>query len=81
MKRTIVYTAILAGSLFAVAGCNKQLETTPQTELTELKTFEDVQSALLGSYEGFKSNRYYNNPAASGSASAFSALPDLMGDD
>lgn len=81
MKRTLLYTAVLAGSLFAMASCNKQLETTPQTELTELKTFEDVQSALLGSYEGFKSTRYYNNPAASGSASAWSALPDLMGDD
>lgn len=81
MKRTILYTSILATSLFALVACNKQLETTPQTELTELKTFEDVQSALLGAYEGFKSNNYYNNPAASGTTSAWSALPDMMGDD
>lgn len=80
MKR-IVYTTILASSLLAFIGCHKQLETRPQTELTELKTFEDVQNALLGAYQGFKSNRYYHNPAASGTGSAFSALPEMMGDD
>lgn len=81
MKRSFLYTTLLAGGLFTMLSCNKQLETEPQTELTELETFEDVQSALLGSYEGFKSTRYYDNPAASGTASAWSALPDLMGDD
>ncbi len=81
MKRSLFYISIVAVGLSLLAACNKQLETKPQTELTELKTFEDVQSALQGSYEGFKSTRYYNNPAASGSASAWSALPDMMGDD
>ena len=81
MKRSLFYISIVAVGLSLLAACNKQLETKPQTELTEFKTFEDVQSALQGSYEGFKSTRYYNNPAASGSASAWSALPDMMGDD
>jgi hypothetical protein len=81
MKRIFLYTTILAGGLLVISSCNKQLETKPQTELIELKTFEDVQSALQGSYEGFKSSRYYDNPAASGTASAWSALPDMMGDD
>lgn len=81
MKKIVLYTAALVVIGFGSISCNKQLETKPQTELVELETFEDVQSALLGAYEGFKSNRYYNNPAASGTASAYSALPDMMGDD
>lgn len=67
--------------LFTMVSCEKRLDIQPQTQLTELNTFDDVNSALNGVYNGFKSDSYYNNRAASGSASAFSALPDLMGDD
>ncbi len=65
----------------ATTSCKKQLDTTPDTSLTELKNFDDVKSAISGAYAGFKSDSYYGNPASSGTASAWSALPDLMGDD
>nr|WP_294904635.1 RagB/SusD family nutrient uptake outer membrane protein [uncultured Lacibacter sp.] len=61
--------------------CKKPLDTVPDTSLTDLKTFDDVRSALRGAYDGFQSNNYYGNPGASGTASGWSALPDLMGDD
>ncbi len=64
-----------------VFGCKKQLETTPQTSLLELTSFTDIQAALRGVYDGFQSSNYYNNTANSGTPSAYSALPDLMGDD
>jgi len=75
-----IYTAATVMTI-GFAGCNKKLDTVPDTSLTDLKTFDDVRSALRGAYDGFQSNNYYNNPAASGSPSAFSALPELMGDD
>ncbi|NCU04407.1 MAG: RagB/SusD family nutrient uptake outer membrane protein, partial [Chitinophagaceae bacterium] len=61
--------------------CKKPLDTVPDTSLTDLKTFDDVRSALRGAYDGFQSNNYYGNPGASGTPSGWSALPDLMGDD
>lgn len=67
--------------LFSIVSCEDRLDIEPQTQLTELKTFNDVNSALNGCYLGFKSGSYYNNPSASGSPSPWSALPDLMGDD
>jgi hypothetical protein len=82
MKR-INKAIYLAAALFLIGmgACNKKLDTVPDTSLTELKTFDDVRSALRGAYDGFQSNNYYNNPAASGSPSGWSALPELMGDD
>jgi hypothetical protein len=74
-------TMLLATVSMGLWACTKNLETTPDTSLTELKTFDDVKSALLGTYDGFQSNSYYNSPAASGSSSAWSTLPELMGDD
>lgn len=73
----------LAGIAFLllVVSCKKELETTPDTSLTALTTFADIKSALQGCYAGFQSPNYYNNTAASGSGSGWSALPDLMGDD
>jgi hypothetical protein len=78
VKTTSFLLAFFATGLMA---CTKSLETTPDTSLTALKTIDDVQNALRGAYDGFQSNRYYHNPAASGNASAWSALPELMGDD
>lgn len=77
-KLTVV--AFIAFLLTAVS-CKKELDTTPQTSLTELKTFENIKSALQGSYAGFQSSNYYDNAAASGTGSGWSGLPDLMGDD
>jgi hypothetical protein len=74
-------TVLLATVSLGLGACTKNLETTPDTSLTELRTFDDVRSALLGAYDGFQSPNYYNSPAASGSASAWSTLPELMGDD
>jgi starch-binding outer membrane protein, SusD/RagB family len=78
-KTKIFSTTIVA--ILLLASCKKQLETTPQTALLELKTFDDIKGALRGVYDGFQSSNYYNNTANSGTPSAFSALPDLMGDD
>ncbi|MEJ8819293.1 RagB/SusD family nutrient uptake outer membrane protein [Lacibacter sp. H407] len=76
-----VYYIMLALVLTGLVACKKPLDTVPDTSLTDLKTFDDVRSALRGAYDGFQSNNYYGSPAASGSASAWSALPELMGDD
>lgn len=67
--------------LTAFMACKKPLDTVPDTSLTELKTFDDVRNALRGAYSGFQNNNYYGSPAASGSASGWSSLPELMGDD
>ena len=72
---------MLALLFTGIGACKKPLDTIPDTSLTDLKTFDDVRSALRGAYDGFQSNNYYGSPAASGSASAWSALPELMGDD
>lgn len=73
--------ALLMLLLIGISSCRKQLDTFPQTSLVDITTFEDLQSALRGTYDGFQSNNYYGNPAASGTASGWSALPELMGDD
>lgn len=79
LKNIIPVLLMVAGLGFS--SCNKQLDTFPQTSLVEITTFDDLQSALRGAYDGFQSNNYYGNPAASGTPSGWSALPDLMGDD
>lgn len=74
-------TLTFLACVFTITSCKKELETTPQTSLTDLNSFEVIKNSLKGCYEGFKSSSYYNNTAASGSGSGWSALPDLMGDD
>jgi hypothetical protein len=76
-------TLYIFSSLFIIgfSACNKELETLPEGSLVELTTFDDIKSALRGAYVGFQSDNYYNNRAASGTASGWSALPELMGDD
>lgn len=82
MKNICKLTAIaVIICLLTAVSCKKELDTTPQTSLIELKTFDDIKSALQGCYAGFQSSNYYNNTAASGTGSGWSALPDLMGDD
>lgn len=76
-----VYYIMLVLLLTGFMACKKPLDTVPDALLSDLKTFDDVRSALRGAYDGFQSNNYYGSPAASGSASAWSALPELMGDD
>lgn len=75
----IAYLSIFCFTL--ICSCSKELNTNPDTFRIEIKTFEDVKSVLYGSYGGFQSSNYYENKAASGDASGWSALPDLMGDD
>jgi hypothetical protein len=72
---------LLVLAFVAAAGCNKSLDTKPETSLLELKTFDDVRSALRGAYDGFQNLNYYHSPAASGAPGGFSALPEMMGDD
>jgi hypothetical protein len=69
------------GAIGVLAGCNKNLDRQPDTILNNINTFDDLRSALRGSYNGFKANGYYNAPAASGTGSGWSATPELMGDD
>jgi starch-binding outer membrane protein, SusD/RagB family len=78
MKQVCYMLALL---LVTMQACKKPLDTMPDTSLTELKTFDDIRNALRGAYDGFQSNNYYGSPAASGSASGWSSLPELMGDD
>lgn len=80
MKSKPVY-ALLLFLLTGLAACKKPLNTSPEDRLLEIVTFDDVRNALRGAYSGFQSNRYYGSPSASGSASAWSSLPELMGDD
>ncbi|MFY7963577.1 MAG: RagB/SusD family nutrient uptake outer membrane protein, partial [Chitinophagaceae bacterium] len=73
-------------SLVAIIGtigtaCNKQIDTTPDAIKSEYLTFDDVRAARVGTYDALQSASYYQNAAASGSASGWSQLPDLMGDD
>ncbi len=72
---------MLVTAALVLPGCTKQLDTRPDTVLTSLRTFDDIKNALNGCYDGFQSNNYYNSPAASGSGSGWSTIPDLMGDD
>jgi starch-binding outer membrane protein, SusD/RagB family len=81
MKKVIIYILTLIVLISGGTGCKKQLETKPQTSLLQLSTFADVQAGLRGVYDGFQSTNYYSNNANSGNPSAFSALPELMGDD
>ena len=74
-------TLTFIACVLTITSCKKELETTPQTSLTDLNSFEVIKNSLKGCYEGFKSSSYYNNTAASGTGSGWSALPDLMGDD
>jgi starch-binding outer membrane protein, SusD/RagB family len=82
MKRNIKkVSTILLSTIILLSSCKKQLDTLPEDSLLQLTTFSNIQDALNGCYLGFRSSNYYDNRASSGSASAWSALPDLMGDD
>jgi hypothetical protein len=81
MKNKFLIILVVLSAVVCLNACTKQLETTPQAQLTELTTFDDIQNALRGCYDGFQSNNYYDNPANSGTPSGWSGLPDLMGDD
>ncbi len=79
MKNKIIL--ILALFIISITACKKQLNTIPEGAISDLNTFEKVKIAVIGCYQGFKSDSYYNSPSASGAANGWSALPDLMGDD
>ncbi|MES2881457.1 MAG: RagB/SusD family nutrient uptake outer membrane protein [Bacteroidota bacterium] len=64
-----------------IFSCSKQLDTQPETFAIELQSFEDVENAMKGVYDGFQSQNYYNSPPSSGSPSGWSSTPELMGDD
>ncbi|MDB5210105.1 MAG: glycan metabolism protein, partial [Sediminibacterium sp.] len=81
MKNKIFIIALFLSSIVFLNACQKELNTTPEAQLTELTTFGDVQNAMRGCYDGFQSANYYNNTSNSGSPSGWSGLPDLMGDD
>jgi starch-binding outer membrane protein, SusD/RagB family len=81
MKYNIKLSLIAITAITILVSCKKQLDTLPEGSLLQLTTFGNVQDALNGCYDGFQSSNYYDNRASSGSPSAWSALPDLMGDD
>ena len=70
---------VLFGTLST--SCSKELDTVPDTIKSEFTTFDDIRAARVGAYNALQSASYYQNAAASGSASGWSQLPDLMGDD
>jgi hypothetical protein len=70
---------VLFGTLST--SCSKELDTVPDTIKSEFTTFDDIRAARVGAYDALQSASYYQNAAASGSASGWSQLPDLMGDD
>jgi starch-binding outer membrane protein, SusD/RagB family len=71
---------IAAGVLLTIgAGCSKSLETKPQQSVLAITTFDQLQAQMRGAYRGLKSVDYYDG--SSGSASAWSSLGDVMGDD
>lgn len=79
MKNKLIL--VLAFFTLSTVACKKQLNTVPEGAISDLNTFTAVKIAVIGCYQGFKSNSYYNSPAASGVANGWSTLPDLMGDD
>jgi starch-binding outer membrane protein, SusD/RagB family len=79
MKNKIIL--VLAFFIVSTVACKKQLNTIPEGAISDLNTFSAVKIAVIGCYQGFKSDSYYNSPSASGEANGWSALPDLMGDD
>lgn len=76
-----IYFLFLFALFLGLFSCNKQLNTTPQTAISQLSTFTEVSNALAGCYAGFQSINYTYCQAASGNPSGWSATPDLMGDD
>jgi starch-binding outer membrane protein, SusD/RagB family len=79
MKNRIIYIAAIIFLLSAATGCKKVLDTAPQQSLPEINTFQQLQSQMRGAYLALKSSNYYDG--ASGTASAWSSLGDIMGDD
>lgn len=81
MKHThkIIFAFILM--VFTTVSCKKQLNTAPEGAIVDLNSFKAIKIALIGCYDGFQSDGYYNSPASSGVGNGWSALPDLMGDD
>jgi starch-binding outer membrane protein, SusD/RagB family len=76
-----VSSLLLLTMLAFLPGCNKQLDTTPATSLSDLTTFTEVRNGLAGAYAQLQSQNYLDCPGASGSSCGWSAIPDLMGDD
>lgn len=81
MKNKILIASLFLVTFTLFSSCHKQLDTKPEGQLTELTTFDDIQNALRGCYDGFQSINYYNSTSNSGNPSGWSALPDIMGDD
>ncbi len=79
MKNKIIL--VLVFFIVSTVACKKQLNTIPEGAISDLNTFTAVNIAVIGCYQGFKSDSYYNSRSASGEANGWSALPDLMGDD
>lgn len=71
--------SIVVGLIIGSAGCSKELDTEPQQSVLDITTIDQLRSQLYGAYSALKSVNYYGG--ASGTASAWSSLGDLMGDD
>ena len=74
MKKILIATVLLGA-----ISCNKVLETSPQQELFTIKDYAQLQDAMRGAYSALKSASYYGGGAQS--ASAWSFMPDIMGED
>jgi hypothetical protein len=75
----ILKITLVLGLFVGSAGCGKELDTQPQQSVLDITTIDQLQSQLYGAYSALKNVNYYGG--TSGTASAWSSLGDIMGDD
>ncbi|NLR79089.1 RagB/SusD family nutrient uptake outer membrane protein [Chitinophaga eiseniae] len=81
MKRNILITLYLAGSMI-IAGCNKYLDVTPKSQLSESQMFESevgFQQALMGIYSQMASRSLYGDNQSMGFVSALAQNYSVSG--
>jgi hypothetical protein len=75
----IIKFSLVVGLLIGFTGCSKELDTEPQQSVLDITTIDQLRSQLFGAYSALKNTNYYGG--ASGTASAWSSMGDVMGDD
>jgi starch-binding outer membrane protein, SusD/RagB family len=82
--KLIKYSLLAAFVIVMATGCEKTIdEISPDFNLDgskPIKSIEEAESVLTGSYNGFLQDGYYSCSGANGSG-AFNFLPDISGDD
>src|SRR5436190_20585735 len=78
--RTIKGVTIFLLASLLIVSCKKIIETNPAFSLEgkNLKSIEDYEFALTGTYASFQSTSYYG--ATNAASNAFVCLPDMLSD-